>query len=241
MNRGFIKLWRVSFDNKMYFAEPFTRWQAWLDLLLLANHKDRFVTFRGVMVEVKRGQVATAERFLADRWQWSRGKVRRFLNHLESARQIVPQKSNVLSIYTIAKWEVYQGDSTADDTTNSTTDGPQTDRPKKGKNVNKSICAKPQGDLAPEEVALSFPVTGQDQDWHLTKTKLAEYESTFDTLDVLAQCRRALQWIKDNPSKRKTTKGMTRFLGSWLTRAANDPRTPKQECQQSETYTGAVL
>jgi hypothetical protein len=67
------------------------------------------------------------ERFLADRWQWSRGKVSRFLAHLESAAvamvktsnpvpqkrgQTGPQKStaqrNLCRIITVLNYDLYQ-------------------------------------------------------------------------------------------------------------------------------------
>jgi len=126
---GYVKIYRSSLDNKAYYAEPFTRWQAWVDLLLLANYKDNIVYVRGIPVEVKRGQVLGGEEFLAKRWKWSRGKVKRFCSHLESktVQQIVQQKSNVITVITIVNYELYQDNGTTDSTANSTTDGQQTD------------------------------------------------------------------------------------------------------------------
>lgn len=107
---GWIKLWRSSFDNPLYFAEPFTKWQAWVDLLLLANHKKNVTAVRGILVEVDRGQVLACEDFLAERWKWSRGKVRRFQSYLSSktVQQIVLQKNNVRSIITVLNYDMYQ-------------------------------------------------------------------------------------------------------------------------------------
>ena len=86
--QGYIKLWRSSENNKYYFSEPFTKWQAWVDLLLLANHDSGCITKRGIDITVMRGQLADGELRLADRWDWSRGKVRRFLKKLEKDNQI---------------------------------------------------------------------------------------------------------------------------------------------------------
>jgi hypothetical protein len=119
---GWIRLWRSSTENSLYFSEKFTKWQAWADLLLLANHKSNTISVRGNMVKIERGQVAAGREFLAKRWKWSPGKVERFLLWLETAQQIIQQKSKVISIYTITKWDHYQSDST----TASTTDGFQT-------------------------------------------------------------------------------------------------------------------
>jgi DNA-binding MarR family transcriptional regulator len=57
------------------------------------------------------------------------------------------------------------------------------------------------------------------QAWTLPQVKLEEYKQTYPSLDVEAELRKAAQWLKDNPQKRKTVKGMPRFLGGWLGRA----------------------
>jgi len=149
MNKGYIKLWRTSFDNEFYFAEPFTKWQAWVDLLMLANHKTRTVSVRGIMVEVCAGQVMAGEEFLKSRWKWSRGKVRKFIQQLasENRQQIVLQKNNVCSMITVLNWDTYQGCNTTDSTTESTTDSTsnctterqQKDIPKNVENDKKKI------------------------------------------------------------------------------------------------------
>lgn len=107
-NKGWIKLHRKITEGSLWHSEPFTRAQAWVDLILIANHKDGFVIVRGNIVEVKRGQVGRSETTLATRWKWSRHKVRNFLKYLESSRQIKQQKSPVLSIVTLKKYEEYQ-------------------------------------------------------------------------------------------------------------------------------------
>ena len=130
MHQGYIKLWRRLKDSNFWLSEKFTKAQAWVDLLMLANHKPGFIRKRGIRVDLERGQMGWSERELSERWKWSRGKTRRFLSELCSEKeskmipQIEPQKKNVTSKYNIVNYELYQDNSTA----NSTTDGPQTDR-----------------------------------------------------------------------------------------------------------------
>ena len=72
------------------------------------------------------------------------------------------------------------------------------------------------------EVVMTFPTVGMGAaEWPLTEAKLAEYRGAFPGLDVLAQCRAALQWLRDNPTRRKTFAGMPKYLGGWLGRAQN--------------------
>ena len=105
---GWIKLHRKIQDNPLWTCEPFTRGQAWVDLLLLANHEYGFFFKRGVKIEVSRGQVGVSEVGLSDRWKWSRSKVRKFLNDLKKEQQIEIVKSNVSQIVTLINYAEYQ-------------------------------------------------------------------------------------------------------------------------------------
>ena len=112
MDKGYISLWRSIQDNEMWFEEKFTRAQAWIDLLLLANHKNKKMRVRGIQIEVKRGQIGRSKETLADRWQWSRSKVMRFLEELENNGMIEQQKNNKNSrlprIISIINYEKFQ-------------------------------------------------------------------------------------------------------------------------------------
>lgn len=64
--KGWIKLWRKEMPmNPLYFEEPFTKWQAWVDLRMLADDKNT---------------VKTSLEALKNRWLWgSTTKVRNYL------------------------------------------------------------------------------------------------------------------------------------------------------------------
>jgi hypothetical protein len=117
---GWVKIHRKVMDNEDYFCEPFCRNMAWIDLLLLANHKTKFIRIRGIKVEVKRGQIGYTSENLGLRWKWSRGKVLRYLTELQKSKQIVQQKNNVTTLISILNYDKYQDGSTADSTTNGT-------------------------------------------------------------------------------------------------------------------------
>jgi len=114
--QGWIKIHRQLQDNPLWTCESFTRGQAWIDLLLLASHKDTFFYKRGVKISLKRGQVGVSGKGLAERWGWSRTKVNKFLLELEKEHQIGQQKNNVTQIVTIVNYAKYQANSTPNDT-----------------------------------------------------------------------------------------------------------------------------
>lgn len=64
----------------------------------------------------------------------------------------------------------------------------------------------------------TYVLKNQNQ-WSLTPEKLQEYLETFTGIDVAQELRKASQWLKDNPAKRKTAAGMPRYLTGWLGRA----------------------
>ena len=85
---GWIKVDRKIQDHWLWDDKPFSRGQAWIDLILLANHKDADFVSGLQTVHGKRGTVYKSHLFLAKRWGWDRKKVARFLNALENAQMI---------------------------------------------------------------------------------------------------------------------------------------------------------
>ena len=113
---GWVIIHRKIEENFLYFLEPFTKAQAWIDLILNANHKDTSINIRGNIIKIKRGQLGWSEVTMAKRWKWSKNKVRRFLKLLETEQQTIQQKyRSITTITTILNYNNYQND-TADDT-----------------------------------------------------------------------------------------------------------------------------
>ena len=109
--QGWVRLHRQIEENRLWFSEPFTRAQAWIDLFLGANHKDGWFFIRGNKINIKRGQVGWSELTMSSRWMWSRKKVRSFLKMLESEQQITQQKDRyITTIVTILNYERFQSD-----------------------------------------------------------------------------------------------------------------------------------
>ena len=123
VNKGFIKLPRQIIEDTHYFSEPFTRTQAWVDLIILANYQDTTALVRGVKIVVKRGQVCRSITELAKRWKWSRNRVMRFTEGLVDAERVHVQKSPIVNVYTIRDYEEYQGNGAANEATNRSTSG----------------------------------------------------------------------------------------------------------------------
>jgi len=108
MSSGYIKLYRSSLDDPLYFKEPFTKWQAWCDLILMAYYAPTDFFVRGIKVKGKRGCVYKGVMELTERWKWSRGKVERFIKYLVEDKKITVHANNVVNCMTIVNYDKYQ-------------------------------------------------------------------------------------------------------------------------------------
>lgn len=82
---GFVQLWRRVRDHRFwptYKQRRFTDFEAWVDLLFDATYKTHRRVFRGHTFDLKPGELVFSQNDRAERWRWSRSKVRTFLNDL---------------------------------------------------------------------------------------------------------------------------------------------------------------
>lgn len=208
MNEGYIKLFRQLQENPAWLSEPFTRGQAWIDLLLLANHAYGYFYLRGNKIELQRGQLARSEAGLACRWHWSRGKLRAYLKQLEIEQQIEQQKSSLINKITIRNYDLYQKQDSRQDS-RKPTESLQKDTNKKNKKNKNSIPI--------EELSLVHI-----SDWLAEKRRLGKYTNvdenevlegfkdycksknkTYD--DYVAALRNAFKWEKFNKGDQNGT------------------------------------
>lgn len=116
MAEGWIKLHRAIQEHWLWDDEPFTRGQAFIDLLLMVNHKDKKIMFNGELIEVKKGSKITSLRQLSDRWKWSTNKVKKYLEQLQKDGMINYKCDNKKTLITIENYSVYQGQGNTEET-----------------------------------------------------------------------------------------------------------------------------
>lgn len=109
MSQGWIKLHRkIKECDLLWNDKPFSRGQAWIDLLLIANHEDKEIMFDGSVYVIKRGQKLTSIRKLSEQWGWSRTKTTKFLNELEKAQMLTVKSDTKKTVVTIVNYDSYQ-------------------------------------------------------------------------------------------------------------------------------------
>lgn len=125
-NRGFIQLHRKIQDHWLYQEKrTFSKFEAWVDMIMSANHKDNKFLLGNELVEVKRGQFITSIRKLENRWSWSNTKVINFLNLLEQDEMIAYKSDTKKTVITIDNYGFYhnkESDETTEERHNNDTE-----------------------------------------------------------------------------------------------------------------------
>lgn len=115
-NKGYIWLHRELQDNPLWNSEPFSKGQAWVDMLLRANHQRNEFIIGNELIVVERGQFFTSELKLAEKWKWSRKKVRAYLSLLKTLKMATTVGTSKGTMVTIENYALYQCEGTTKDT-----------------------------------------------------------------------------------------------------------------------------
>ncbi len=108
-DKGWIALHRNIREHWVYQEKRvFSKYEAWLDLLMDANHQNNKFLFDGQLIEVNRGEFITSVRQLCERWGWSNTKVNRFLEMLEHDQMLIRKSDSKKTAISIVNYDFYQ-------------------------------------------------------------------------------------------------------------------------------------
>lgn len=119
-NLGWVKVHRSLAYNELWLSEPFTKGQAWADLLMLAGRD---------------GTLNVSYKWLSDRWKWYKSKTFRFLQLLEAKGMIefcgtqngTDDGTANGTAFRLINWEKFQHRGTANGTGSGTADGTESE------------------------------------------------------------------------------------------------------------------
>lgn len=154
--RGVFAIDRAVFDHPIFAPEPYTEREAWLWMIGAAAWKPMRVRVGRAPIELARGQLAFATRFLATKWRWSEARVRRFLKRLEIDAMIVTQTTHQATLITLCNYDKFAfGRRTDDAPSDAQTDAQATRSRRKEEEPNNS---KKDTEAIASDAAASPPV-----------------------------------------------------------------------------------
>lgn len=123
-NKGFVPVYRDIQDHWLWDSdkEPFTRGQAWIDLLLSVNHEEKKILVNGKVVVIRPGQKWTSIRTLARKWNWTKDRVERYIDLLKSDGMLLVEATRNGTLLTLRNWDNFNGQRYTRCDTNKDTD-----------------------------------------------------------------------------------------------------------------------
>lgn len=221
------------------FWESITQWEWYKDantarlffhLVIKAQYKDT----RWQGYDIPRGCVVTSFKRLEEELGLSTQNLRTAIKHLiksENIENLTYEITNIkkanFTIYKVNNYDSFQGGNEQDN--KQLTNGQQTpnkqlttykkDKKERNKEI-KNIYIAPTSNEA-EPVIIEIPTNRNGEYYPVTQKMMDEWQELYPNVNVPQELKNMKGWSMANPTKRKTVKGMPRFINSWLSREQN--------------------
>lgn len=107
-------------------------------------------------------------------------------------------------------------------------------------NIN-TLARSSGGQTSEPETDVEALILNDGSEWRPTEALFAEYVRLYPNVDVKQQFNEMRGWCLSNPKKRKTKRGITRFVNSWLSREQDkgyQRSANNRACQQTKGSSG---
>ena len=217
MNGDYIKICRSLLDWEWY--SDINTCRLFIHMILKANWKDG--KFRGTTVP--RGSFISSIENLAKETKLTKMEVRTAISHLKSTGEITSKSTSKYTVFTVVSYDLYQttnkqdnNQATYEQHTNNiqlTTIEEGKKGRKKERNNNellRSSCSEPKSEI---ELSLNDGTA-----YGVAKSEIEEWEKLYPAVDIMQELRKMKGWCDANPTKRKTARGIKRFINTWLSK-----------------------
>lgn len=113
---NWVKVNRNLLEQPFWNEKPFSKGQAWIDILLNVHWKNGYDWVGGRKRFARPGQYWITNRTLAERWGWTLSAVERFLAKLTDTERITLSGTPYGTLLTLKNWALYQHGDTPTDT-----------------------------------------------------------------------------------------------------------------------------
>lgn len=151
---GWVKLYRGIVKHWLWQEKPFSKGQAWMDLVLLAGYQPRKLRVGAHMLQLEIGELLISEASLMERWGWGKSRLRSFLALLEEDQMILRKIDHGRTVISLTGYRDYQQRQTDFEPQPDhirTGNEPETNRYKKDKNNKNNKNFKNIPPMSPDE------------------------------------------------------------------------------------------
>lgn len=87
---------------------------------------------------------------------------------------------------------------------------------KKDKSIDRdTYCTEPENSASVPAAVIEL-ILNDKSAYPITQIDIDEWHSLYPAVDVMQELRKMKGWLDSNPTKRKTSRGIKRFVNSWL-------------------------
>lgn len=107
---------------------------------------------------------------------------------------------------------------------------------------NADICSERLNHSEPQEPPLITLQLNTGEEWPVSKADVKEWSELYPAVDVMQCLRNMKGWLLSNPAKRKTSRGIKRFITTWLQKEQDKGGTSgfKSSYGQKDAYGGRL-
>ena len=235
-NIGWICLGRQIMDSWLWEDKPFAYGQAWTDMLLRANHADNDVLIEGKIRTIPRGSFHTSILKLTDKYGWNRKKTTKFLDLLENQKMVTTERTTHGTTITIVNYDKFQNLDTATRTTkesNRRTTKLQPRDTNNNDNNNIIYCSEPDKS-APNLSGILIQLNDKTF-YNVPLEKISLWENTYPSVDINQELKKMAAWCDSNSTRRKTRRGIERFINNWLSRTQDSGKRREKVIEEERT------
>jgi predicted S18 family serine protease len=221
MHRGFIKIWRCIEDWE-WIDDPLVFW-FFCKLLLMANWEDK--KWHGMTI--KRGQfISSVESLRFKHGVGERKKrltimqVRTLIQRLKSTNEITSEATNKFTLYTIAKYELYQ--KKENETTNEITSEITNEQQTNNKRTTTTKELKELKNYKNIQLSKDSCTNAKSDEEKIEALKGLD---AYAHINIDQEVQKAQTWIQARQGRKFTY----RFFINWINRLERPMKTPKKE------------
>lgn len=122
---------------------------------------------------------------------------------------------------------------------NATTNNSSTNNIFKKNNNNTIVCSEPDKPT-PNPSGILLPLNDKSF-YDVPLDKIAMWKETYPAVDVKQELKRMIAWLDSNPTKRKTRRGINRFINMWLSKEQDKGHTYKNRDYDQKADVEAAL
>lgn len=222
---GYVKIHRKILEWGWY--KDINTFRLFIHMLLKANWKEG--KFKGTTVP--RGSFVSSIDKLSEETLLTKREIRTAISHLKSTGEVAVKTTNRYSIFTVQNYDLYQCNDIQNDFQATGTRQPNDiltttiKEKKEGKNIYNNIitkddniiCSEPEKS-APNPSGIQL-ILNDKTFYDVPMDKLALWREAYPAVDIEQELQKMRAWLDSNPTRRKTRRGIERFINNWLAKS----------------------